>query len=220
MKKKLFPTLILLFILLLLLPSPFGQDTLLTVFRTTEKPAVIVRGMSGSTITVNISFGDEEVEQWIRELEPPYPLLFIDMEWATRFPNTITLLKEKNIPTGLLGHTGASYEHNLALFVEQVKAYETLFQKRPLWFRTKDEMFPQTLQAALWEMEVNALGSTTRWQGGDAPPILEGEIISISHHRDVRIDLTEIQQLSKERNMISIEEMLFTPVIEKKKIPK
>lgn len=218
MKKKLFLIITTLFLALLFLaPSP-GQD-LLTVFRATEKPAVIVRGTSGSAITVNISFGDEEIEQWLRSLEPPYPLLLIDMDWAARFPSTIELLKEKNMPTGLLGQAGAAYEYNLPLLVDQVKAYETLFNKRPLWFRTKDEMFPQTLQTALWQMEVNPLGSTIRWKGGELPPIQDGEIISIPHHQDQRVILTEIQRLAKERTFIPIEEMLFTPTIQKNKIP-
>ena len=82
------------------------QISLLSVFRVTEEPAVIVRGASGSALTVNISFGDVEVEQWIQEFSKPYPLLFVDMKWAERFPETVRLIKEKNIPVGLLGDEG------------------------------------------------------------------------------------------------------------------
>ena len=47
--------------------------------------------------------------------------------------------------------------------------------------------FPPSLHSMLWEAEVNALGSSLIWKGGDIPPVTEGEIISIPHHRENRI---------------------------------
>src|SRR6185437_4236331 len=106
--------------LFLLSPPLPKQNPLTAVFRVTEEPAVIVRGTSGSALTVNISFGDAEVEQWIRDLGKPYPLLFVDMEWAERFPETVQLINEKNIPVGLLGSKGMDYEQNTPLFIDQL----------------------------------------------------------------------------------------------------
>jgi hypothetical protein len=205
---------------LFVLSPPFpNQNPLTAVFRVTEEPAVIVRGTSGSALTVNISFGDVEVEQWIRELSKPYPLLFVDMEWAERFPETVRLISEKNIPVGLLGHEGKDYEQNIPLFIDQVQRFELLFGKKPLWFRTMDEIFPQSLHMALWEAEVNALGSSVVWKGGNPPPFLEGEILSVPHHRSNRIKLAELKRLADTRTFITMEDMLFQTKAKVKKIP-
>ena len=93
-------------------PRYLKKCSFTSVFRVTEEPAAITRGTYGSALTVNISFGDDEVEQWIQELKKPYPLLLIDMEWAERFPETVRLINEKNIPVGLLGDEGHAYEQN------------------------------------------------------------------------------------------------------------
>lgn len=205
---------------LFVLSPPFpNQNPLTAVFRVTEEPAVIVRGTSGSALTVNISFGDVEVEQWIQELSKPYPLLFVDMEWAERFPETVRLISEKNIPVGLLGHEGKDYEQNIPLFIDQVQRFELLFGKKPLWFRTMDEIFPQSLHMALWEAEVNALGSSVVWKGGNPPPVLEGEILSVPHHRSDRIELAELKRLADTRTFITMEDMLFQTKAKVKKIP-
>ncbi|CAM3244178.1 hypothetical protein FITA111629_12305 [Filibacter tadaridae] len=219
MRKKYIIILFTCFGLFLLLPALPEKASLTSVFRLTEEPATIVRGTSGSTLTVNISFGDDEVEQWIRGIESPYPLLFIDMDWAGRFPETIKLIKKKNIPVGLLGSEGATYEQNTPLFMDQVKRFEKLFKKKPLWFRTADEQFPLTLQRALWEAEVNALGSTVVYIGGETPPIVEGEIISVPHHRENRIVLTELKKLADGRTFKPLEDVLFGVTVKTKKIP-
>jgi hypothetical protein len=206
---------------LFVLSPPFpNQNPLTAVFRVTEEPAVIVRGTSGSALTVNISFGDAEVEQWIQELSKPYPLLFVDTEWAERFPETVRLISEKNIPVGLLGHEGKDYEQNIPLFIDQVQRFEILFGKKPLWFRTMDEIFPHSLHMALWEAEVNALGSSVVWKGGNPPPVLEGEILSVPHHRSNRIKLAELKRLADTRTFITMEDMLFQTKAKVKKIPK
>ena len=124
MRNKYMITAIICCALFLLLPALPKQLSLVSVFRVTEEPAVIVRGASGSALTVNISFGDIEVEQWIRELSKPYPLLLVDMKWAGRFPETVQLIKEKNISVGLLGDKGITYEQNTPLFIEQLEQFE------------------------------------------------------------------------------------------------
>lgn len=205
--------------LFILLPPLPEQASLTSVFRLTEEPAVIVQGTSGSALTVNISFGDVEVEQWIQGLSKPYPLLFVDMDWAERFPETVRLINEKNIPVGLLGGKGAAYEQNEPLFTEQLKRFETIFGIKPLWFRTVDEVFPHSLHTQLWKEEINALGSSVVWRGGDSPPIREGEILSIPHHRDDHVLLTELKKVYKGRTFTTIEDMLFKTTVKTKKIP-
>ncbi len=204
----------------LLFPPLPEQMSLTSVFRVTEKPDVIVRGSSGSVLTVNISFGDVEVEQWISELRTPYPLLFVDMDWAERFPETVRLINEKNIPVGLLGSKGIDYDQNTPLFMDQLERFEHLFAMKPLWFRTIDETFPHSLQMMLWEAEVNALGSSVIWRGGNPPPITKGEILSVPHHRGDHILFAELKKLDKDRIFTSMEDMLFGTKIEKKKTPK
>lgn len=197
-----------------------GSDSLKAVFRLTDKSdEVIVRGMSGSALTINISFGDEEVKQLISELQAPYPMLLIDMDWAGRFPEIVQLIKKRNIPTGLLGHAGLEYEQNTPLLIEQLEKYEDLFGAKPLWFRTADEQFPYSLRSALWDTEVNALGSSVRWHTGEPPPVIEGEIISLPHHREQRISLADFKKLAETRQNKSLEEVLFNMSIKTKKIP-
>jgi hypothetical protein len=203
-----------------LLFPPFPEQALLTsVFRVTEEPAVIVRGTTGSALTVNISFGDVEVEQWVQELSKPYPLLFVDIEWAGRFPETVRLINEKNIPVGLLGNEGVTYDQNMPLFIQQLERFENIFGIKPLWFRTVDEVFPHSLHMVLWEAEVNALGSSVVWRGGESPPVTEGEILSIPHHRGDHIEFAELKKLYKDRTFTSVEDMLFKTTVKVKKIP-
>lgn len=98
--------------------------------------------------------------------------------------------------------------------------YEKLFGEKPLWFRTTDETFPHYLQTLLWKAEINALGSTFTWTGGKIPPVIDGEIISVSHHRKDRIDLSKLEKLNESRDFKTLDEVLFGPVGKMKKIPK
>lgn len=191
----------------------------ISVFHITEKPTAIVRGTSGSALTVNISFGDEPIQKWISELNKPYPLLFIDMEWAKRFPETIQLIKRKKVPTGLLGSAGELYELDEDLFKQQLEAYEELFQEKPLWFRTSDEVFPESLHAFLLKEKINALGSTFSWAGGKIPAIIEGEIISVSYHQENKINLQDLELLIEKRKFKTVEDVLFGSTDKIKKIP-
>ena len=206
--------------LVLFFPTLPEKTPLTSVFRITENPVVITRGTYSSALTVNISFGDDDVEKWIQTLKKPYPLLLIDPEWAGRFPETVRLINEKSIPTGLLGHEGAIYEKNGQLLNEQIKQFESFFDVKPLWFRTIDEVFPSSLHALLWKAEINALGSTVIWDGEDIPPTVEGEIISIPHHQKNRIDLSKLKKLTESRDFQTIDEVLFGPIGKTKKIPK
>lgn len=219
MRRKYFLIIIACLGLFLLFPPLPEQASLTSVFRLTDEPAVIVRGTSGSVLTVNISFGDVEVQQWIQGLGKPYPLLFVDTKWAERFPDTVRLIQEKNIPIGLLGDEGIAYEQDTSLFTEQLKQFETLFKVKPLWFRTVDEIFPSSLHTQLQKAEINALGSSVVWRGGESPPVAEGEILSVPHHRDDHIVLAELKKVYQGRTFTTIEDMLFKTTVKTKKIP-
>lgn len=220
MKTKIVILLLVVSVVVLFFPNMPGSDSLKTVFRLTDEPAeVIVRGMSGSALTINISFGDEEVEQLVSELKAPYPLLLLDMDWVERFPDIVELIEEKNIPIGLLGHAGDTYEQNTALLAEQLQLYEKHFGTKPLWFRTSDEVFPLSLRTALWDSEVNPIGSTVKWYEGEPPPVLEGEIISIPHYREKRISMAAFKKLNETREYKSLEGVLFNMSIKTKRIP-
>lgn len=220
MRKKIITFFIIGFGLLLLLPPSSQNYSVTSVFRMTDEPVAITRGTFGSALTVNISFGDNEVHEWVEQLEKPYPLLLIDTEWANRFPETVRLITKKNIPTGLLGKSGAAYEADPSLLLTELKKFESSFNIKPLWFRTEDEVFPHFLHTLLWEAELNALGSSFVWDGGKLPPVTEGEIISVPHHRKSRVNLSELKRLSETREFHSIEDVLFGVTVKSKKIPK
>ncbi len=219
MLKKLIVLIILSCAAFLLFPPIPQHHPLTSVFRITEDPVAITHGSHGSALTVNISFGDAEVADWLQELKQPYPLLFIDVDWAKRFPNSVRIINEKNIPTGLLGHNGAAYEEDAKLLVNQLEQFESFFEMKPLWFRTADEVFPHFLHTILWEAEVNALGSSFVWEGGSIPPVMEGEIISVPHHRNARVQLQTLQKLMDSREFKSVEDVLFGTSVKMKKIP-
>lgn len=189
------------------------------VFRATENPATIVRGTHGAALTIDISFGDEEISEWIGTLKKPYPLLLLDAQWIERSPEIIELIKEKKIPTGLLGGEGKLYEENDKLLPQQLKQYSASLGDQPIWFRTSDDLFPKVLHSILWEEQINALSSSLTWTGGHIPAITEGEIIAVPHHLHKRIDLEELQQFMKNQDFQAIDEVLFGPVGTFKKFP-
>lgn len=197
----------------------YSNKNFIPVFHVTEKPEAIVRGTTGSALTINISFGDDEVSNWIETLQEPYPLLLVDVDWAMRFPETVQLIKKKKIPTGLLGDNGKAYKEDDHLILHQIELYEEVFNEKPLWFRTKDEVFPELLHTTLWEAKVNALGSSLTWRGGDIPTMTEGEIISVPHQRDQRVNLSELNRLVEDRQFQPLDEVLFGAKSKLKKIP-
>ena len=79
--------------------------------------------------------------------------------------------------------------------------------------------FPSSLHTQLQKAEINALGSSVVWRGGDSPPVAEGEILSVPHHRDDHIALAELTKVYKGRTFTTIEDMLFKTTVKTKKIP-
>lgn len=206
-------------IVLVLWPSSITAPQILNVFKLTEEPDVVVRGTTGSALTLDISFGDAALEKWIAELQAPYPLLLVDTAWAMRFADSAELIRKKNIPVALLGKEGAAYEEDSSLFNKQLEEFTILFGKKPLWFRTSDEVFPKPLQDALWKHEINALGSTLRWKGGKLPPHKEGEILAAALERKGTATLDDVDRLLDSREFQSVEDVLFATDVKTKKIP-
>lgn len=205
--------------LFLLFQFLFKSNPYTKVFHITEEPATIVRGTNGFTLTLNISFGDEEVSDWIETLDAPYPLLFLDLDWAERFPETIQLIQKKKIPTGLLGAKDEAYIKNEQLLSKQIKQYLEIFNEKPLWFRTQDERFSPTLHTSLWKEEINPLGASSTWEGKSEPILEEGEIISVPYHKENRIDFPKLDKLMRDKKFTTIDEVLFGSTDKIKKIP-
>ncbi|SEJ45809.1 hypothetical protein SAMN04488127_1866 [Bhargavaea ginsengi] len=218
MKKLLLFGLFFLFTAFVLVRSS-GGGPLIPVFNITQEPDVIVKGSHGTAVTVDLSFGDSEVKAWLEELQAPYPLIFADLAWLERSPELVKLMIDRNIPVGLLGAEGKLYEEEPKLLGEQIAIYEAHFSRKPLYFRTSDEEFPKTLQKQLFEAEVNALGSTMRWDGGKLPKKREGLILSIQHHQEKRTDLKKVSQLLSANEFLTIEDVLFGVETKEKKFP-
>lgn len=191
----------------------------MNVFHITEEPATIIRGTNGFTLTLNISFGDEEISDWIETLDAPYPLLFLDLDWAERFPETVQMIQKKKIPIGLLGSEDEVYIKNEQLLAKQIKQYVETFKEKPLWFRTRDEKFSPNLHTSLWKEEINPLGSSLTWEGKGDPVLKEGEIISVPYHKEKRIDFPKLDQLMQDKKFTTIDEVLFGSTNKIKKIP-
>lgn len=206
-------------LLAVFLPPRMAAPKFIQVFHITTEPDVIVKGTYGASLTIDLSFGDQPVEEWIAELEAPYPLLLIDPAWTARFPESAKLIRDKNIPTALLGAQGASYEERPGLFSEQLAQYKEIFGSTPLWFRTQDEYFPKELRDLLWKEEINALGSSVRWEGGKLPNVKDGDIIAVPLDDKQRVSLKEIEELRKSRSFLSVEDVLFAASVKTRKIP-
>ena len=220
MIKKLLFSFVLIAVFLAFIPQlAKPTSTLKTVFRLTEQPAVIVKGTQGSALTINISFGEKEVEELLEHLSQPYPLLFIDSDWALRFPHLTEKINQRSLPIALLGTEGQHYESDPKLLNQQLQTFEELFNKRPLWFRTTDEEFPLDLLQQLSKAEINALGSTVQWSGGTLPKASKGEIITVPYDHHEQVATADIQRLIASRTFQSVEDLLFRSTVKTKKIP-
>ena len=186
----------------------------------TDQPDVITKGTYGSAVTVNISYGKDDAIQWLESLEAPFPLIFADIEWLERSPNALNVLIKKKIPVGLLGKEGLSYEENPSYLEKEIASYEKMFKKKPLWFRTIDEEFPSSLRNALFQHEINALGSSVFWSFPEKTPRLgKGDILSVPYHREQQIPFKQIDALRASQPLHTVEDVLFGVSLKTKKYP-
>lgn len=220
MKRKLLLTVSVLFALSLILFIPNKFSSILPVFQLTEKPTVVSKGAYGKTITLDLTFGKEDMKHFIENLEAPYPHFFISNDWIQRSPALILLMKEKNIPISLLGQEGIRYIEDPELFKKEIDQFEKTIGEIPLWFRTKDYDFPIELQKVSWQYEVNLLGSSKYWRPGDPlPKLAKGEILSIPLHQDERMDMKQLNQLLQSDSFLSVEQNIFGLKTKSKALP-
>ena len=206
MKKRIFITLFIVFVFLLFIQQ---KEQWTSVFRVTDQPDVIMKGNHGVTLTVDLSFGREDVDEWITKLEKPYPLLFLDAQWIKRSPLIVKKIKEKNIPVGLLGQESKNYEENLDLLKTEIEIFQSEFGVVPLWYRTKDHSFPEPLKQQVWDSKINMVSSSINWTTGNPPTIQKGDIVSAALHKKTRVVFKELNAFQKAHPFVSIEETLF-----------
>lgn len=203
---------------LVLFNVPKQMPSLLPVFQLTEKPAVISKGSYGNTITIDLTFGRDDVEKFVTELQAPYPHFFISIEWIERSEEIIEVMKDKNIPISLLGKNGSTYIENPTLFKKEVKQFEQIIGEKPLWFRTIDYEFPIELQKDAWGQEVNLLSSSKYWSN-KVPSFEKGDILSIPLHQNERIDIQQLTKIVQSTEMITIEQNIFGLKVKTKTFP-
>ncbi|WP_391205572.1 hypothetical protein [Psychrobacillus sp. L4] len=199
---------------------PNKYSSMLPVFQLVEKPTVVSKGSHGKTITIDLTFGKEDMEVFLKGLEAPYPHFFISNDWIDRSPALIQIMKEKSIPISLLGQEGKKYIDDPSLFKKEIDQFEQTIGEVPLWFRTKDYEFPIELQKTAWKYEVNLLSSSKYWVEGIQKIKLEnGDILSIPLHQEERMDIKQLNQLLKSDSFLSIEQNIFGLTTKSKTIP-
>lgn len=206
MKKRILITLFIVFVFFLFIQQ---KESWTSVFRVTDQPDVLMKGNHGVTLTVDLSFGREDVDEWITKLEKPYPLLFLDAQWIKRSPLIVKKIKEKNIPVGLLGQESKNYEENLDLLKKEIEIFQSEFGVVPLWYRTKDHSFPEPLKQQVWDSKINMVSSSINWTTGNPPSIQKGDIVSVALHKKTRVVFKELNAFQKAHPFVSIEETLF-----------
>ena len=206
LKLRIFITLISLFIIFLFMQQ---KEEWTSVFRLTEQPDVLMKGNHGMTLTVDLSFGREDVDEWITKLEKPYPLLFLDAAWIERSPLIVKKIKDKKIPVGLLGSESSVYEESPLLLEKEINQFESTFGYVPLWYRTQDHSFPESLRSKIWEFQMNMVSASVIWSTGQAPSIRKGDIVSVPLHKETRVSLDKLINLQKAHPFVSIEETIF-----------
>ncbi|TQR18894.1 hypothetical protein [Psychrobacillus vulpis] len=220
MKTKLLLVVAMVFFFSLFFIIPNNYSSILPVFQLIEKPTVVSKGAHGKTVTIDLTFGKEDMETFLKNLEAPYPHFFISEDWIKRSPTLIKVMKEKNIPISLLGQEGAKYIEDPTLFKKEIDQFEKLVGEIPLWFRTKDYEFPVELQKTAWEYEVNLLSSSMYWVEGEPNPKLQkGDILSVPLHQEERMDMKQLNQLLKSDSFLSIEQNIFGLTTKSKAIP-
>lgn len=206
MKKRILITFIIVVAFLMFIQQ---KESWTSVFRVIDQPDVLMKGNHGVTLTVDLSFGREDVDEWITKLEKPYPLLFLDAQWIKRSPLIVKKIKEKNIPVGLLGQESENYEENLDLLKTEIEIFQSEFGVVPLWYRTKDHSFPEPLKQQVWDSKINMVSSSINWTTGNPPTIQKGDIVSVALHKKTRVVFKELNAFQKAHPFVSIEETLF-----------
>lgn len=216
-KQMLRKLLIALTLVILLSIFIYPEKNIVSVFRVTDEPIVVSKGNYGQTLIVEISFTHDGLPEWLQSLTSPYPLLMLDADWIDRSPKIVETIKKKNIPAGLLGKYGKE-EYNIEEFKKEVEIFEKHFNKKPLWFMTKDYEYPLELKQAAFNEEINLLSPSHIYEGNQY--IHEkGAIISMKIHEDSNPNFGQLSAFIKENKFVSLEENIFGYSIKSTKMP-
>ncbi len=193
------------------------KDTLTSVFRMTEQPLVISKGNYGQSLIVEISFTHDGLTEWLQSLKQPYPLLMLDAAWIDRSPKVVKIIKERNIPTGLLGGKGAE-DYSIKAFNKDLSIYQKHFKNKPLWFMTSDYEFDSALQQAVFEEEIN-LVSPSILLTNEKYKKEKGALVTWKLNEQSKPKFDDITNLIEKQKFISLEENIFGYTIKSKKLP-
>lgn len=216
MFRNIFLTLLLIFILLFVFMIP-KKDTIISAFRISNEPLVISKGNYGQSLIVEISFSHDGINKWIEQLNKPYPLFMLDADWIERSPETIDIIKRKNIPTGLYGGSGEKF--SVDMFNKEVDIYVKHFKSKPLWYMTSDYKYSQNLKQAAFNEQINLLSPTFIYSNENQNHITKGSIIAIQVHEPSKPNFNEITKFINSNQFISIEENIFGYKMKSKKSP-
>lgn len=215
MYKKLLFILIILIFSFLFIPQ---NNKLITTFRFSNEPIVIGKGNYGQSLVVELSFSHKGLEEWVNQLNKPYPLFMLDADWIERSPEMIELFQRKNIPTGLYGKINED-EFSLRDFQKEISLYEKYFHSKPLWYMTSNYQYPNELKQAALKENINLLSPSFIYSEFDIPNQNNGAIISIPLHESVTPNFSKISTYIKSTSFISIEENIFGFSMKSKKTP-
>ncbi|MED3661779.1 hypothetical protein NST62_12970 [Ureibacillus sp. FSL K6-8385] len=215
LRKIIIPLFIIVVILLLIYPQ---KNSIISVFRMTDQPLVISKGNYGQSLIVEISFTHDELPQWLESLNAPYPILMLDANWIERSPKLVELIRKKNIPTGLLGGVGKE-EYSVNAFKKEVEIYEKHFNKKPLWFMTRDYEFPDEIKQAAFNEEINLISPTHIYKEGKKYNEIKGAIISLQIHEHSKPNFKNLPRFMQSHKFISLEENIFGYTFKSTKMP-
>lgn len=214
-RKVLFTLTLSLFIAFFVFPQ---KESFVSVFKMSNQPLVISKGNYGQSLIVEITFSHDGLYEWLTTLKQPYPLLMLDADWIERSPKYVDLIKEKNIPTGLLGQSGIM-EDSTELFLKDVAIYEKHFKHKPLWYTTADYEFSTELQQTVYNEEINLLSPSMIYSKENDYQAQKGSIISIPLHEHNNPNFDEYSKLLETQKFLSIEENIFGYTMKTRKMP-
>ncbi|MEO4055222.1 hypothetical protein [Solibacillus sp. CAU 1738] len=191
-------------------------SSVIPVFHVTNEPNVISKGHYGQTLILEVSFSHDGFEQWLENVQPPYPLLVLHSDWIERSPSTIEIIQKKRLPTALLGNDSETYEIDSTI-QKEIGIYEKHFGRKPLWFMTQDYTFSDELKQKIFAERVNMITPTALWQND--MQLSEGMIIAVPMHESSIIDFEQLTSFMQKQPFVSIEENLFGYTIKTKRFP-
>lgn len=216
MIRKLLVTLVLALLLIFFIYPQ--KNSIISVFRMTDEPLVISKGHYGQSLIVEISFSHDGLLEWLKSLNKPYPLLMLDADWINRSPEIVELIKERNIPTGLLGGNGDK-DYSIKKLNKELAVYEKHFNNKPLWFMTSDFEFPSELKQAVFNEQINLVSPSFIYTKGDNYQKSKGAIVSYQLSEQTKPNFKDLTKFMETQKFIPIEENIFGYSIKTRKMP-